>query len=391
MIKLAAPTLAVLTALTLLHATTAAATPNAATPSEPGPAGLATTQEACADRGPPPSDPPVLAHFYSWFTTSSWNRAKKDFPRIGRYSSDQVTVMRTQAEQARAAGIDGLIVSWKSTDTLNRRLAALRDVAASHDLALAITYQAQDFNRNPLPAMQVRSDLEEFVAAYADDPVFHLFGTRPVVAISGTWHYSLDDLQFITAPVASRLTLLATEKNVEGYERVASAFDGDLYYWSSADPQRNSRHREKLQAMADVVRGHCGIWVAPVAPGFDARDVGGRSVVDRRDGETLRLSWDAALATNPDAVGVISWNEYSENTHIEPSTGFGTRYLDVLSELTGAKESIAAGEVDSSGPRGNGTWGRGLLTISVLLASVLLVTVLGMWRRRHQGDLPWGR
>jgi hypothetical protein len=210
----------------------------------------------------------------------------------------------------------------------------LRNVADETDLELAIMYQSR-FSRDPLPVAQVRQDLEQFADAYADDPVFQVLGPRPVVAISGTWHYSEEDLRFMTESVASRLQILGTEKSVKGYERVAPVVQGNLYYWSSADPERTPSYETKLQAMSDAVHAHCGLWVAPVAPGFDARDVGGRSVVDRRDGKTLRSSWEASTASAPDALGVISWNEYSENTHIEPSTTFGTRYLDVLRELTG--------------------------------------------------------
>jgi hypothetical protein len=332
-----------------------------------------------------PDEAPVLAHFYIWFNPSSWDRAKIDFPAVGRYSSSQTSVLRRQVAQARAAGIDGFIVGWRSTDTLNRRLAALRSIAADDDFTLAITYQAQDFNRNPLPVEQVRRDLEELATTYADDPVFHVLGTRPLVALSGTWHYSEDELRSITEPVASRLTVLATEKNVADYERVAATVQGELYYWSSGDPQETRGYQQKMLDMADAVRAHCGIWVAPVMPGYDARELGGTQVVDRRDGATLRSSWQAALATVPHVIGVISWNEFSENTHIEPSTSFGTRYLEVLAELTGA-DPIAAKELDSSGPQGTGSPARAALTVGAALGLVVLVAVLGTRRRRTGGE-----
>jgi hypothetical protein len=361
----------------------AAATPQPAAPtSDPSPSAM-TSSPACPDRTTPePDHPPVLAHFYIWFNASSWNRAKIDYPAVGRYSSDQVSVMRTQVSQARAAGVDGFIVSWKSTDTLNSRLAQLRDVSADADFKLAITYQAQDFNRNPLPPAQVRDDLVHLADTYADDPVFHVLGDRPVVAISGTWHYSVDELRSITAPVASRLTVLATERNAEDYERVASVVEGDLYYWSSADPETTPRYQDKLVGMANVVREHCGLWVAPVAPGFDARQVGGASVVDRRGGATLRRSWQAALTTVPDMIGVISWNEWSENTYVEPSQEFGSRDLDVLRDLTGAPPA-PAGELDSSAPSAPGSPVQATVVASAVLGSMVFVTVLGVRRRRR--------
>src|SRR5512140_3352310 len=63
---------------------------------------------------------PTLAYYYIWFDVKSWDRAKIDTPLLGRYSSDDRAVMREQIRWAKAAGIKGFIVSWKSTDTLNR-------------------------------------------------------------------------------------------------------------------------------------------------------------------------------------------------------------------------------------------------------------------------------
>jgi hypothetical protein len=118
-------------------------------------------------------------------------------------------------------------------------------------------------------------------------------------------------------------------------------------------------------------------------PGYDARELGGTQVVDRRDGATLRSSWEAATATVPDAIGVISWNEFSENTHIEPSTAFGTRYLDVLRSLTGAPSP--SGELDSSEPQGAGSPMRAAFTVTAVLGLSALVTVIGVRRHRRNG------
>ena len=52
-----------------------------------------------------------------------------------------------------------------------------------------------------------------------------------------------------------------------------------------------------------------------------------------KDGDTLRTQMNAAMSSAPDAIGIISWNEFSENSHIEPSQTHGDRYLQVLSEI----------------------------------------------------------
>ena len=348
-------------------------------PSASSPAGQGCGKKLLAQS----AEAPVLAHYYIWFQASSWNRAKSDYPDAGRYSSSQRSIMEEQVAEAQAAGIDGFIVSWKSSTTLNSRLATLRTVAADHDFKLAITYEAQDFNRTPLPVAEVERDLTELADTYADDPVFHVLGSRPLVALSGTWHYTIDELRAITERVSRRLSVLATERNVGGYERVASAVDGDLYYWSSGDPN-NPAYREKLQAMEKTTRAHCGVWVAPVSPGFDGRELGSTRVIDRRDGATLRSSWEAAMATVPDAIGVISWNQFSEKTHIEPSTAYGNHYLQTLGKLTGAPP-LPTMEPRSNGPLGAGSPARAALPVAAAVALVLLVSLLGL-RRHLRGD-----
>ncbi len=330
---------------------------------------------------PDPADPPVLAHYYIWFDATSWNRAKSDFPAVGRYSSDETSVMQRHVRQAKSAGIDGFIVSWKSTPTLDERLQALVDIAAEEDFKLAVTYQALDFNREPLPTAQIAADLDTFAARYRDQPVFDIFG-KPMVAWTGTEQFSVAEIAKVTRPRRADLLLLATAKQTEDYERIAGLVDGELYYWSSPDPASTPGYTEKLATFGDVVRGHGGLWVAPVAPGYDARLLGGHRFVARRDGDTLRRAWEAAVRSTPAAIGIISWNEFSENTHIEPSERHGDRALKVVGDLTGTGSPVAL-SFDSSAPQGAA--GSALLRLIALGGVVaLMIASLGrvLWRER---------
>ena len=85
--------------------------------------------------------------------------------------------------------------------------------------------------------------------------------------------------------------------------------------------------------MGKAVHENGGIWLAPAAPGYDSRLLGGTTVVDRKDGDTLRTQLEAALESHPDAVGLISWNEFSENSHVEPSQNYSHESLNVLAEV----------------------------------------------------------
>jgi len=317
-----------------------------------------------------PDDPYILAHYYIWFDATSWNRAKTDFPALGRYSSDEENTMRRHIEMAKEAGIDGFIVSWKSSAALDSRLEKLVAIAEDLDFKLAITYQGLDFNRDPLPVDRIQDDLNLFTEEFAPSPAFDLF-EHPLVILTGTWEFTDGHLAQITDARGEDLLILASEKSIDGYRRVAPFVDGNLYYWSSVNPETNPDYPLKLQQMGDAVREDGGIWIAPAAPGFDARLVGGTQVVERREGETLRSEWQGALSSLPAAVGIISWNEFSENTHIEPSLENGSAALNVVADLTGSPRPSAV-DFDSSAPEGPPRF-----SVTRFLAIALFLSAIG--------------
>jgi hypothetical protein len=132
------------------------------------------------------------------------------------------------------------------------------------------------------------------------------------------------------------LLILASERNADGYKRLAAYVDGNAYYWSSVNPDTYPDYQGKLDGMSEAIHENGGIWIAPAAPGFDARLIGVTRLVERKDGETLLRQMQTAYQSSPDAVGLISWNEFSENSHIEPSENYGVRYLEVVADFTQA-------------------------------------------------------
>jgi len=293
---------------------------------------------------------PILAYYYIWYDSNSWDRAKTDYPQLGRYSSDDRAVMRQHIRWAKAAGITGFIVSWKSTDVLNRRLEQLIDVAEEEDFKLAVIYQGLDFDRNPQPVARIASDMDFFIEHFSGRNAFALF-EKPLVIWSGTWKFSLEEIAQVTKDRRDSLLILASERNLDGYKHLADLVDGNAYYWSSVNPETFPGYPEKLIKMGEAVHQNGGLWIPPAAPGFNARMIGGTSIVDRKNGDTLRVQINTAIASSPDALGIISWNEFSENSHIEPSEAYGSAYLDILSEIN-HMPSPAIGEFDSSEPAG---------------------------------------
>ena len=319
---------------------------------------------------------PVYAYFYQWFERSSWQRAKQDFPLAGHYSSDDPHVLRTQIAQARWAGIDGFLTSWKRNASLDRRLRLLLRMAELTHFDVGVVYEALDFYRQPLPFASVTGDLSYLLDHYASS-MHSAFG-RPVVIWTGTNEYTHAQIAAVHKMFAGRAYLLAASKNVADYEQISDVVDGEAYYWSSANP-RTSATGTKLRELASAVHSRHGIWICPAAPGFDGRPLGHTRVIDRAGGSTFATSLELARHSSPDAIGVISWNEWSENTYIEPGQRYGRRELDVLhtfahTNRTPRHESAQSATV-GAGSGWTGLRAGGILALLTGVGVTLLVSV----------------
>jgi hypothetical protein len=323
---------------------------------------------------------PILAYYYIWFDPSSWGRAKKDVPLLGRYSSDERAVMRRHIELARSAGIDGFLVSWKDTPKLTERLHRLVEIARVEHFKLGIVYQGLDFARDPIPVSKVAADLRLLADTYAGDPVFDVVGGRPVVVWTGTDAFSAADLRLATDPVQDRLMMLASSRSTEQWQRVSDSFEGNAYYWSSVNPAKTWYPRE-LTKMGQAVHATGGLWVAPAAAGFDATLVGGKTVVERNDGRTLETELTTAVRSAADVIGLISWNEFTENSHIEPSERYGGSALAVVAGFTGSGTPLPVIDT-AAAPRSSVAGGlNGVAALSVMFVLLGALLVWSLWRR----------
>ncbi len=341
---------------------------------------------------------PVLAFYYIWFNHSSWDRAKKNYPLIGTYSSSEPSVMRRQIQQAKSAGIDGFIVSWKDTTLNNQRLQILMAVAAQMHFKLAMIYQGLNFSRRPLPVSQVARDFIKFRNRFASNPVFFRLGGKPLTIWSGTWAFSHAQIAQVTGAVRQDMTVLSTEKNLAGFLRVADVTDGDAYYWSSVNPDTNTFYGAKLNQMSRAIHRNGKYWIAPFAPGFDARMVGGHEFVPRKNGQTLRTEYATALRSSPDALGLISWNEFSENSFVEPSVRYGYQSLNVLRQLRGTAVPQPTGPAAPSetgvarpGGRTPAAWPNLLRLAGFPIVLAIAVGVIGYVRRRAAARISTAR
>ena len=372
-------------------------------PEEPPSSAFRTTDPLGAPRPPVADaryrdDAPVFAHYYLWWTALHWrNKLGPDYdltaepppvvpatlhadrctatngfrentlldvpPELYFVDEDAAATFDLHIAQAASAGIDGFAVAWPGDGTpgqtadsnrWNQRLAQMVaaverfNAASDTEFRLMIAYQSRRADRSPRPVTEVTHDLEYLAREYPGNPMFEIAGItdRPMVIWMGSASYTPAQIRSATDTTNRRLTLIGNEHRLDGWQRgVADSFEGDHWYWSSQHPTKNPSSFDQLAALAAELHAEGKLWLAPIAPGFNISNFGlGGTCVPRDGGDTMRQLYDGNVQSRPDIWLIISWNEFLENTYIQPTVRYGSRYLDLTWEIFGpprATSSIA--------------------------------------------------
>jgi hypothetical protein len=364
-----------------------ASKPPPVTRSASGPATGSAASPGASGRAAPARAVPLFTHYYLWWSQSHWQErlgplypyARQppplpaaldangcnaspqykgddliDVPAapLGLYSQDDPATVRTHVEEASGAGIDGFVVSWAGTGAagqkatsrdFNRRLDLLVAAVDAHNaqglrpFALMLGYESLDNARVPRALDAMRNDLAYFARGYASDPAFRVprYGTKPVVMILDSRRIAAAELRDLLTPYRAAFTLLGDEHGVAEWQRgVADLFDGDGWYWSAENPYTNGRASRTLSKLSSMVHAEHKLWFAPASPGYNKANFGvGGTCVPRKGTSTLGKIFDTNGRSHPDGWMLISWNEFFENTYVEPSVRFGTTYLDAIRAL----------------------------------------------------------
>jgi hypothetical protein len=287
----------------------------------------------------------VLAHYYPWYTVETWRDPQMADRPPRLYSTESQADVNNEVAQARSAGIDAFVVSWQGLEAQSgfndRRMRVVLEAARNTTLrvcAYTETYVANPTNdqRKPPDPQTVFEWLVDLVDRYGSHPAYLRVGERPVIFVylapilsEGTW-----------AAIMARLRAGGRNPLLIGdfaRSTLLEPFDGEYQYtnvFSSESALLDLNRTESLRVRTyHLLRqgDRRRIWVASVTPGFDDSHLVDRvppHVVDRSDGTVYDRQWRSAIETGADWVVVTSWNEWWENTHVEPSERYGTAYLD---------------------------------------------------------------
>jgi glycoprotein endo-alpha-1,2-mannosidase len=339
-----------------------------------------------AGESQPQSNYLVGAYYYPWHGSSFHNgdgyiRNKLQpahSPTLGEYDDSKPEIISQHLAWSRQANIGLWVTSWWGPDRLED--SNTRDVIMEHDelgdMKIALHYESTNRVR-PDDLSIVRTDIEYMCDRYFDHPNYYRINGRPVVFLYVTRKvenmgvletvvsimrstarncghdiYLVGDSAFGDAPSASEtFPAFGYLDAVTNYDVYGSAGEPSKYAGSAAV---DNYYSDQASWRARAIENGCR-YIPAVSPGYNDRGVrlasnhpplSRRLTADGEEGSLFRYQLQKAKPLVDGRVDkllmVNSFNEWHEDTQIEPALGEPTTLPEVL---TGGMEYSGYGEL----------------------------------------------
>ncbi len=291
------------------------------------------------------SHPQVLAFYYPWYSHNSQNsrhwkdvnskqqtiRSSHEYPLLGPYNSLSQTVIDQHFQWAQEAGIHGFIVSWWGINSFEDKVVPKLIISANkYQMSLSIYYEKIS---EPVSEKNVIKDICYVYHQYIRNnstwltinghPSLFIY-QRPLKQLhSQEPHLWQNLLKKINHHLGCQLHM-----SIDGLKsQYLSSFDSIHTYNILSKPiqKKVSTKKETLS----VVRNQYQYWkhqcqrvqkpvIMTIMPGYNDTSV--RTPGDKLHYQNLYEDlWKMSLSFQPDIILITSWNEWHENTQIEPS------------------------------------------------------------------------
>lgn len=323
---------------------------------------------------PEGSRPLLLVHYMPWYQAppidASWgwhwtmNHFSPDvkdenghreiasyyYPLIGPYDSRDPAVLEYQVLLMKLSGIDGVIVDWYGSENyldygiLNDSTQALFQYIKKAGLLFSICYEDQtirnmvDNNHIALENAHANAQKEMLYLQnnWFVDEAYLRTSERPVLFNFGPQFFkSASDWEKLFSVLNTRPVFITEDKTLPPI--TTSGFPWPPM-WASYNGVLTEQALDNYLTTFYKRAASWDFWVASAFPGFkdiykDAGVSAGYGFLDARDGETLKSTLQLAVDNHPDAIQLVTWNDYGEGTNIEPTVEYGYQYLGIIQEL----------------------------------------------------------
>jgi hypothetical protein len=342
----------------------------------------------------PGGEPPALfAHYLAWYETPtrsnrwrywSWEQpphrhnpdrmypdGRRDiagihYPLIGPYDSTDEDVLEYHMLLAKAAGLDGFVVNWygfynefgqpRYEDQAFQKMLAL---ASRLEFRVCLNFEDQSM----FPPFQHLDDREASVALaretvaractqYGQDPGYFKLEGRPVLT-NYNWNLSTEDdpqtgaftiseWKRILAGTQSRRPVFISNVHWHWNRALTDTHYADvadsLYPWMANSCKQLDRFYTEAEQL--LAAGKIKFISGLACPGFDNYGIGGsgetRTVIPRKNGEVYKNTWNETLAHKPRWIQIVTWNDFSAGSTIEPAREYEYQYLELTADYAAA-------------------------------------------------------
>ncbi|MDR1279312.1 MAG: hypothetical protein LBK99_00630 [Opitutaceae bacterium] len=304
----------------------------------PGVVFLSLLPPVCGGGTASPSDIPKLAwaHYVGWGfdfagqvdnPSPGWRRLDDRSLSGSQWTSSDTgltSTTRTQILAAMQYGLDGFTVDIIPTEAYATSPGRLYQAAEGLPFYISLCVDGWPANA----ADKTVEHLAAWFRKWGTHPNNHYIDGKPVIFI-----YKTSRTPEESAAIVQKLKDLGHEAywlvqpqrentlwdNAGLLDRNLATFDG-LYDFGSngiTQAQMTTRLENGRRALTRARRPDGGVLVAGITQGYN----GSHNAFYRpfHGTGTLRQNWEAALAANATQVCLTTWNDYTENTHFEPS------------------------------------------------------------------------
>lgn len=285
----------------------------------------------------------VYAYYFGWHTGGSWNDARLIDRPAASYSSLDAGVVGRQITEAQSVGIDAFILAWygpKDNNLTHQSLNILLDQSArrSFKTGVAVDLGSGSFNASVQDTIET---MQHLIQNRVSHPAYVRYGGKPVIYFWNQGRFPIGEWQYIRSIIdPAHYTIWVMQGTDTSY---LSVFDG-LYLFNVAWSQDFASTAAGWRANTYEAGGT--FYSATAMPGWNESNIAGRAnptAPQARDGGNfLSASFAGAAHSDTDTILIVSWNEYLENSHIEPSQAYGSQALDTLRPLVSAWKADGA-------------------------------------------------
>lgn len=253
----------------------------------------------------------------------------------------EVLDMETEVRRAIAIGLDGFafdVLNPNPSSPHRRRLDALLTAVERVDpgfsIQLILDMTASSFGGSGGSDEAAMNGIRTLFDAVGSSPVLQrLDDGRLVVSAfaaerrsAAFWNDALAELEamghrvaFVPMPIGS-------------WPSNRDRFDGVPLYGASSWGSGTVSGAEGLRNVIAGVHADGLVWMAPVRP-QDSRPKA-QTYVESSNSAAYRAQWLAAIEGGADWVQIITWNDYSEDSEIAPSTRINAAFYDLAAYYT---------------------------------------------------------